>query len=164
MRLVEKVDTFEDTIRNLKEGRKQDNNLLEEMKQKNEDLKTENFQLLIENKKLKNEMEDFTRKFSSMDKCYLERRQKTDEFINTLVGYQNSFQVINQVHLDLENSRILNATNFNFVLVFEPLKEQNRRLLEEKAKLLEENANLKLQANSREYHDDQRMEFLFRKI
>jgi len=77
------------------------------MKQKNEDLKTENFQLLMENKKLKNEIEDISNKFSSMDKCFLERRQRTDEFINTLTGYQNSFQVINQVHLDLEDSSLV---------------------------------------------------------
>jgi len=131
-RIVDRIGALEDIIKNLREAKKQDSEALEELTQKNEDLKAENFQILLENKKLKNEMEDFTTKFSSLDKSFIERKQKTEEFINSLIGYKQSFEIINQVQLDLDN-------------VCEPLKDQNKRLLEEKEKLVEENRQLKLE-------------------
>lgn len=103
---MERVANLEDIIKNLREGKKQDLEALQELKNKNEELKTENFELLVQNKKLNNELGESNDKFSKMDKCLVERRQKTDEFINTLSKYENSFQVINQVNLDLETSKI----------------------------------------------------------
>jgi len=100
---VDRIGTLEDIIKSLKEAKKQDNQALEELTQKNDELKTENFEIMMENKKLKNEMEGFTTKFSSLDRCFLERKQKTEDFINTLIEYKQSFEVINQVQLDLDN-------------------------------------------------------------
>jgi len=105
-RIVDRIGALEDIIKNLREAKKQDNEALEELAQKNEDLKAENFQVLLENKKLKNEMEDFTTKFSSLDKSFIERKQKTEEFINSLIEYKQSFEIINQVQLDLDNGLI----------------------------------------------------------
>lgn len=145
-RLVERVANLEDIIKNLREGKKQDMEALQELKNKNEELRTENFELLVQKKKLSNELGEANDKFSKMDKCLVERRQKTDEFINTLSRYESSFQVINQVNLDLET-------------IFEPLKEQNRKLLAEKERLSEENRNMKVRlAKAEENGDSTRME------
>ena len=41
----------------------------------------------------------------SLNKWALDRKEKTDDFLNTLTGYESSFKIINQVHLDLEKSK-----------------------------------------------------------
>lgn len=113
---------MEETIRSLKEAKKKDNEIIESTNRLVEDLKSENFNLLIENKKLKNEIEDLNNKDEVSNKWFADRKEKSAKFIKTLLDYEQSFNILNQVQLDLEKA-------------FEPLRNQNTQLLADKERV-----------------------------
>ena len=100
---MDRVGVLEDIIKDLRESKKGDGNTIEELRNRYDEQKTENFGLLMDKTKLKNRIDELESKLASFDKCSLERRHQTDEFLKTLEGYQNSLHTINQVHMSLDS-------------------------------------------------------------
>src|SRR5688572_9920620 len=105
-KVLDRIGNLEETLKSLREAKKKDNETIENLNKSVDELKNENFTLLIDNKKLRNELEDLENKDDGIGKWFSDRREKANKFVNTVMGYENSFQVIDQVHLDLEKGII----------------------------------------------------------
>lgn len=103
---MDRIGNLEEIIRSLKETKKKDTEIIDTLSKNYETQKNENFTLLVENKKLKNQISDMMDQNQTITKWFLDRREQANNFIETFKAYERTFEVINQVEIDLEKSKL----------------------------------------------------------
>lgn len=104
-------------MKTLKEAKKKDSESIDQLTKSFQELQNENFNLLVENKKLKNQITDMSNQNESLNRWFMERKEKSNQFINEIATHNTTIQHLSQTQNDIDTGNSSSHSNLQWLVL-----------------------------------------------